>query len=80
MKEHKSQEEEFSLKNIFVPFTTIKAIHWIVIIGFIVYFNSLSNSFILDDSAQIVANLGVHSVASIPDILQNTTRSVFTSD
>lgn len=80
MQEHEQKEQGFSFKSYFVPLTTTKAIHWIVIIGLIVYFNSLFNSFILDDSGQIVTNLGVHSIASIPDIIQNTTQSVFTSD
>src|SRR5256885_15684936 len=69
----------FSFKNYFVPLTTAKAIHWIIIIGIIVFCNSLFNSFIFDDSAQILTNLGDHSVASIPDILQNNMTSVFTS-
>src|SRR3972149_11798820 len=37
------------LKDLFLPFTNTKAIVFIVIIGFIVYFNALFNSFVWDD-------------------------------
>jgi len=49
-------EQEFSFKNLFVPLTTGKAIHWIVIIGIIVYANMLFNGFVWDDHIYIMNN------------------------
>lgn len=54
------QQKEFSFKNYFVPLTTTKAITWIVIIGLIVYFNSLFNGFAADDIPYIVNNQLTH--------------------
>ncbi len=54
--EHHEEEQGFSFKSIFIPLTNLKAIHWIVIIGIVVYFNSLFNGFIWDDFQQIVNN------------------------
>lgn len=56
------EEHEFSFKSLFVPFTTLKAIQWIIFIGLVVYFNGLFNSFVLDDTQQIVDNVYVHSL------------------
>src|SRR5579872_2197126 len=50
------QENEFSFKDLFVPFTTLKAIHWIVIVGLIVYANMLFNGFVWDDKSYIIQN------------------------
>jgi hypothetical protein len=54
--EKKEVEEEFSFKKLFVPLTTLKAIHWIVVIGIIVYANMLFNGFVWDDVLQIESN------------------------
>lgn len=51
-------ERQFSVKRYFLPFTTIKAIHFIVIIGFIVFANCLFNSFVWDDNSYIINNAG----------------------
>src|SRR5258708_3016410 len=64
--EKKEVEEEFSFKKLFVPLTTIKAIHWIIFIGIIVYANMLFNGFVSDDSSQIVNNTTIHSLANFP--------------
>jgi hypothetical protein len=56
------QKQEFSFKDIFVPLTTRKAIYFIVIIGLVVYFNSLFNGFVWDDWLQIVNNAYTHSL------------------
>lgn len=69
------QKQEFSFKRLFVPLTTFKVIHFIVIIGLIVYFNSLFNPFLFDDLSQIVTNQGVHSVTTIPDIFLNNLKT-----
>lgn len=50
------QEHEFSFKSLFVPFTTLKAIHWIIFIGLVVYANMLFNGFVWDDKAYVLAN------------------------
>jgi len=56
------QEKEFnfSFKTFFFPFTTFKAIHWIVMIGIIVYFNVLFNGFVWDDFTYMIANPAIH--------------------
>ena len=59
--ENKDVAVEFSLKNIFVPLTTVKAIHWIVLIGLLVYANMLFNSFVWDDLFFIIQNAQIHT-------------------
>jgi hypothetical protein len=60
------QEKELSFKDYFVPLTKLKAIHFICIIGLIVFCNSLFNPFILDDFPQIVSNPDIKQISSIP--------------
>jgi hypothetical protein len=67
------QEQESSLKNLFVPFTTLKAIHFIIGIGVLIFFNSLFNGFVGDDVPQIVENTYVHSVQNIPFLFTGST-------
>jgi Tfp pilus assembly protein PilF len=57
--------QEFSLKSFFVPFTTTKAIHWIIFIGLIVFCNIFFNGFVWDDQGQIVTSSSVHSLSNI---------------
>ncbi len=59
------REQAFSLKSLFVPLTTLKAIHIIVIVGFIVFGNALFNAFVGDDVTQIVNNPLVHSFSNL---------------
>lgn len=59
MNEH--PEVEFSFKKFFVPFTTTKIIHFIILIGLIVYCNSLFNGFVIDDITYIVNYSVIHS-------------------
>ncbi|HVA96448.1 MAG TPA: hypothetical protein VND99_02225 [Candidatus Acidoferrales bacterium] len=54
--EKKDVEEDFSFKKFFVPFTTFKAIHLIILIGLAVYFNVFFNGFVWDDWTLIIAN------------------------
>lgn len=42
-----------------------KLIVWIIILGFIVYFNALYGTFVWDDEAQILKNIPVHSIANL---------------
>jgi protein O-mannosyl-transferase len=62
MSEKEPPQEEFSFKNYFVPFTTTKAIAWIIIIGLIVYANMLFNGFVEDDKTYIINNTLVHTL------------------
>ncbi|MGH7203480.1 MAG: hypothetical protein ACREHC_03495, partial [Candidatus Levyibacteriota bacterium] len=73
MSSHDQQEEEFSFKSLFVPFTTTKAIHWIIVIGLLVYFNSLFNGFVGDDDAQILTNPTAHSITNIFSFFKGST-------
>lgn len=59
------EEKEFSFKNLFVPLTTLKAIHWIIVIGFIVFGNTLFNEFVWDD---LVLFYSVDTYRSISNI------------
>jgi hypothetical protein len=65
MQVQKQKEQEFSFKSYFVPLTTTKAIHWIIVIGIIVYANMLFNGFVWDDNEYIVNNLQVHHISII---------------
>lgn len=49
-------KQEFSLKRLFVPLTTLKSIFIIAISGFTVYFNSLFGNFVWDDKIFILYN------------------------
>lgn len=71
MHEYKSPEKEFSIKNYIVPLTTAKAITWIIIVGFVVFGNMLSNSFVWDDVTYIFGNAEVHTV-NIPLFFQTS--------
>ena len=57
-------EKELTFKDYFVPLTTTKAIHFIIIIGIVVYANALFNGFIADDNGQILDNQVVHSIGN----------------
>lgn len=54
--------QEFSLRNYFFPFTTLKAVIWLVIIGLLVYFTMLFNGFVWDDLVFIINNPELHTV------------------
>lgn len=59
--EKKEVEKKFSFKNYFVQLTTAKAITLIILIGLIVYFNSLFNGFVWEDNTLIINNVNGHS-------------------
>lgn len=75
MREHAQKEEEFDIKKIFIPFTTTKAIHWIIVIGLVVYANMLFNGFVWDDNIYILFNTEVHSI----NLIKILGHSVFNS-
>jgi tetratricopeptide (TPR) repeat protein len=60
------KEEKFSFKSLFVPLTTKKALTFVILIGIIVFFNSLFNGFVWDDEGQITNNSVVQSLSNIP--------------
>jgi protein O-mannosyl-transferase len=68
-------EQDFSFKNLFVPLTTFKAIHWIVIVGLIVYGNMLFNGFVLDDLQYVIPN----SIINGQDIIKHFSANIFNS-
>jgi len=43
-----------------------KFILLLILVGFLVYFNSLSNGFVWDDEEQVVNNVLVHSLSNFP--------------
>lgn len=62
------QEDEFRFKNFFKPLTTLKVVHLIIFIGFVVYGNSLFNGFVWDDLPQFVNNNLYHSILNTKNI------------
>src|SRR6266699_3573701 len=72
---HKSAQE-FSLKNLFYPLTTLKALHFIFLTGIIIYFNSLFNGFVGDDAGQIINNTAAHSISNILLFFRGSTFSL----
>ncbi len=60
-----NEEELDSLKHLFYPLTTLKIIHFLVILGLLIYINSFFNGFIGDDFDQIVRNPLIHSPVNI---------------
>lgn len=61
MQEHE-QIERFSFKNYFVPFTNAKAITWVVVIGFTVFFNVLFNGLVWDDKIYLINNTDLRTL------------------
>lgn len=59
--ENYQEKQEFSFKSLFVPLTTMKAIHWIIFIGLVIYANMLFNGFVWDDISYLLGNNEVHN-------------------
>jgi len=66
--DNKNSQEEFSFKKYFTPLTTVKVVHWIILIGLIVYCNGFFNGFVKDDYAEIINNPTVQSVTNLPSL------------
>jgi protein O-mannosyl-transferase len=63
MLEHKLQkDDDVTFKGLFLPLTTKKAIVFIFIIGFVVFFNMLFNGFVWDDKSYILDYSQIHSI------------------
>lgn len=62
----KTDVQDFSFKGLFIPFSTTKAIVFIIVIGLAVFSNSLLNGFAGDDFGQLVDNNIVHSLRNLP--------------
>jgi protein O-mannosyl-transferase len=67
------EEKELTFKSLFFPFTTVKAIAYIIISGFLVYCNGFFNNFVGDDQGQVIDNSLVHSILNIPTFFQSST-------
>jgi len=64
----KTNEQDLTFKSLFLPFTTRKAIIFIVIIGIVIFFNGLFNGFVGDDQSQVTENKTIQSVNNIPSL------------
>lgn len=63
MTRNEEQEEyQFSFTSLLIPLTTSKVIHWIIVIGLIVFANMLFNKFVWDDITYIWFNPDVHKI------------------
>lgn len=49
-------EQEFDFKGLFLPFTSPKAVFFLILIGILVFCNGLFNSFVFDDIGQLLNN------------------------
>jgi protein O-mannosyl-transferase len=67
------REMEFSFKNFLVPLTSVKAVHFIILIGTVVYFRILFNDFVWDDGDQIVNNPLILHLSNIPYFFTHST-------
>jgi tetratricopeptide (TPR) repeat protein len=76
MAERDQPEEELSFKKLFVPLTNVKAIHWIIFIGIIVYANMLFNGFVWDDLTYVAFNPELHSLNILELVRANSFNQV----
>jgi|WetSurMetagenome_2_1015567.scaffolds.fasta_scaffold02157_7 protein O-mannosyl-transferase len=72
------ERNEVTFKSLFLPLTTKKAIIFIFLVGFAVFFNMLFNGFVLEDNAMILRNLDIRSIASIPNLFIHPATGVET--
>ena len=60
--EKREVEEEFSFRKLFIPLTTLKAIHWIVLVGVMVYAIMLFNPAVWDDNEYLLNNSTLQTI------------------
>lgn len=53
--------------------SSLKQILWLTLVGLLLYLPSLGNNFVWDDEEQVVANVAVHSLGQIPELLSGST-------
>lgn len=68
-------KEEFSFKSFFIPLTSIKACFIFIVVGFIIYGNTLFNEFVWDDITQIVTS--PLTLSSIPSLFTSGQVGIF---
>ena len=59
-------ERDINFKSLFLPFTSKKAVIFIVLIGLLIFSNGLFNNFVRDDVSQILSNPNIQSLNNIP--------------
>jgi tetratricopeptide (TPR) repeat protein len=71
----KERNKSDSIVNFFKNITTKQAIWIIIVVGFIVFFNSFFNGFVADDQLQIVQNRTIQSLSNLPSFFSGGTFS-----
>jgi protein O-mannosyl-transferase len=66
-------KDETTFAGLFLPLTTKKAVIFIFLIGFVIFFNGIFNGFVGDDALQITENLNIHSLQNIPTFFMGST-------
>src|SRR5690348_15818908 len=60
--EKKETDEEIPFKDLFIPLTNKRTLFILIIVGFLVFFNSLFTPFVWDDTLTVLQNPEVHQV------------------
>lgn len=58
------KEQDIDIKSFFVPLTDAKAIIFILVVGFLIFTNTLLNGFVWDDISNIIYNPNVHTLST----------------
>lgn len=74
--QNSQNETEISFKEIFIPFTTKKAIYFIIFTSLVVFFNTLFNGFVWDDNIYIILNPFIHQI----DIINAFAPNIFNQE
>ncbi len=70
MQQNEKKGDDYSFYDLFIPLTTKKAITFISIIGFIIFFNMLFNNFVWDDKSYILFNPDIQTF-NLLDLIRN---------